>query len=164
MLRAIYPGSFDPVTNGHLDIIKRASRIADELIIGVLKNKTKSSLFSMEERVTMLEQVVAGYGNVSVMSFEGLLAGFARRLDAGVVIRGLRAAGDFTYECRMSQANSALYPGLETLFLPAAPEYSHISSSMVKEIASYGGDTGLFVPQTVALQLKQKFAGRDLVS
>lgn len=156
MLRAIYPGSFDPVTNGHLDIIKRSSKIVDELIVGVLNNNTKRPLFSVQERVKMLCEVTAGLPNVSVVPFEGLLVEFARQTQSTVIIRGLRAITDFEYEFRMSQTNSKLAPDIETLFLTTSLDYSYLSSSTVKEIAAFGGDISQFVPPIVAENINQK--------
>ena len=145
MLRAIYPGSFDPVTFGHLDIIKRSSRLVDELIVGVLNNKAKSPLFSVEERVRMLEEVTSDIPNIRIIPFGGLLVDFARRVDAGMVIRGLRAITDFEYELQMAQTNHKLEPDLETAFLTTSLEYSYLSSTTVKEVAAFGGGIFLFL-------------------
>ena len=149
MRRAIYPGSFDPVTFGHLDIIRRASKIVDELVVGVLNNNSKTPLFSVENRVKMLEEVVRDIPNVKVMSFEGLLVDFAKKIDAQIIVRGLRAVTDFEYELQMSQTNHKLNPDVETIFLTTSIEYSYLSSTTVKEIASYGGDITQFVPEAV---------------
>jgi len=157
MLRAIYPGSFDPVTNGHIDIIMRTHNIADELIIGVLNNNTKSPLFSADERVKMLEEVTKDLTKVRIVLFNGLLIDFARRMNAGVIIRGLRAITDFEYELQMSQTNHRLHPDVETVFLTTGIEYSYLSSSIVKEVAAFGGEVTQFVPEIVAENLKQKF-------
>ena len=138
MLRAIYPGSFDPVTNGHLDVIRRSSKMVDELIVGVLNNNAKMPLFSVEERVRMLEEVTKDIPNVRIYPFDGLLIDFAAKMEAGVVIRGLRAITDFEYELQMSQTNHKLNPDVETIFLTTSIEYSYLSSTTVKEIASYG--------------------------
>ena len=132
MLRAIYPGSFDPVTFGHLDIIKRSSRLVDELIVGVLNNKAKSPLFSVEERVRMLEEVTGDIPNIRIVPFGGLLVDFARRAEAGMVIRGLRAITDFEYELQMAQTNHKMAPEIETAFLTTNLEYSYLSSTTVK--------------------------------
>ena len=134
MTRAIYPGSFDPVTLGHLDIIYRASKIVDELIVSVLNNKSKSPLFSVENRVKMLEEVVKDIPNVKVMSFEGLLVDFAKKVDAKVIVRGLRAVTDFEYELQMSQTNMVLDSDIDTIFFTTSLEYAYLSSSTVKEL------------------------------
>ena len=156
MLRAIYPGSFDPVTFGHLDIMTRACNIVDELIIGVLRNKAKMPLFSVEERVKMLEEVTCNLPNVRIIPFEGLLVDFAKELDAKVVIRGLRAITDFEYELQMAQTNQKLQSDIETLFLTTSLDYSYLSSTTVKEVASFGGDISQFVPEAVADRMKDK--------
>lgn len=156
MLRAIYPGSFDPVTNGHLDVIRRSSKMVDELIVGVLNNNAKMPLFSVEERVRMLEEVTKDIPNVRIYPFDGLLIDFAAKMKAGVVIRGLRAITDFEYELQMSQTNHKLNPDVETIFLTTSIEYSYLSSTTVKEIASYGGDITQFVPEAVVGKLEQK--------
>ena len=156
MLRAIYPGSFDPVTNGHIDIIKRAAAISDELIVGVLQNKAKTPLFSVEERVIMLREVTKNLKNVKIVTFEGLLIDFAAQMDAKVIIRGLRAITDFEYELQMSQTNRKLNADIETLFLTTSLEYSFLSSTTVKEVASFGGDISQFVPEFVAEQITEK--------
>ena len=149
MLRAVYPGSFDPVTFGHLDIIKRSFEMVDELIIGVLDNKVKMPLFSVEERVKILTEVTKDIGEISVVSFDGLLVDFAEAVDAKVIIRGLRAITDFEYEFQMSQTNRKLSSKLETIFLTTALDYSYLSSSTVKEVAAFGGDITKFVPSIV---------------
>lgn len=156
MLRAIYPGSFDPVTNGHLDVIRRSSKMVDELIVGVLNNNAKMPLFSVEERVRMLKEVTKDIPNVRIYPFDGLLIDFAAKMEAGVVIRGLRAITDFEYELQMSQTNHKLNPDVETIFLTTSIEYSYLSSTTVKEIASYGGDITQFVPEAVVGKLEQK--------
>lgn len=156
MLRAIYPGSFDPVTNGHLDVIRRSGKMVDELIVGVLNNNAKMPLFSVEERVRMLEEVTKDIPNVRIYPFDGLLIDFAAKMEAGVVIRGLRAITDFEYELQMSQTNHKLNPDVETIFLTTSIEYSYLSSTTVKEIASYGGDITQFVPEAVVGKLEQK--------
>ena len=132
MLRAIYPGSFDPVTYGHLDIIRRSCKIVDDLIVGVLNNKAKMPLFSVEERVKMLEDVTKEFGNARIVPFDGLLVDFASRMEAGLVIRGLRAITDFEYELQMSQTNHKLEPNVETMFLTTGIEYSYLSSTTVR--------------------------------
>ena len=156
MLRAIYPGSFDPVTFGHIDIIERASRISDELIIGVLQNKAKTPLFSVEERVIMLREVTKHLENVKIIPFEGLLIEFAKQMDAKVIVRGLRAITDFEYELQMSQTNRKLNSDVETLFLTTSLDYSYLSSTTVKEVASYDGDITQFVPEYVAEKVTEK--------
>ena len=156
MLRAIYPGSFDPVTYGHLDIIHRSCKIVDELIVGVLNNNAKMPLFSVEERVKMLKEVTKDLTNVKIVPFHGLLIDFARETGADVVIRGLRAITDFEYELQMSQTNHKLEPNVETMFLTTSIEYSYLSSTTVKEIAAFGGDITQFVPEAVAVKLREK--------
>ena len=153
---AIYPGSFDPVTNGHLDIIRRAASFSDDLIVGVLNNKAKTPLFSVEERVKMLCEVTRDMKNVKVVPFEGLLIEFAKQMDAKVIIRGLRAVTDFEYELQMSQTNHKLNPNIETLFMTTSLEYSFLSSSTVRELASFGGDISQFVPKYVEEQVIEK--------
>ena len=160
MLRAIYPGSFDPVTYGHLDIIERASSISDELIVGVLQNKAKTPLFSVEERVTILFEVTKNLKNVKIVPFEGLLIDFAKQMDAKVIVRGLRAITDFEYELQMSQTNRKLNADVETLFLTTSLEYSYLSSTTVKEVASFGGDITQFVPEFVAEKVTEKIKER----
>ena len=156
MLRAIYPGSFDPVTYGHLDIIKRSSKITDELIVGVLNNNAKRPLFSVGERVKMLKEVTSSLTNVTIVPFDGLLVDFARQMNADLIIRGLRAITDFEYELQMSQTNHKLESSVETIFLTTNIEYSYLSSTGVKEIAAFGGDISQFVPEVVADELKEK--------
>lgn len=156
MLRAIYPGSFDPVTYGHYDIICRSCKIVDELIVGVLNNKAKMPLFSVEERVKMLEEVTKDLPNVRIVPFDGLLVDFADRIEADVVIRGLRAITDFEYELQMSQTNHKLSPNIETMFLTTSIEYSYLSSTTVREIAAFGGDVSQFVPEAVVRALENK--------
>jgi pantetheine-phosphate adenylyltransferase len=155
-MKAIYPGSFDPVTYGHLDIIKRASELVDELIVGVLNNNAKSPLFSVEERVKMLEEVTKDISNVKVVTFEGLLVDFAQKMDAKMIVRGLRAITDFEYELQMAQTNHKLAPNLETIFLTTSLEYSYLSSTIVKEVATFEGDISKFVPVHVSEQIMRK--------
>jgi pantetheine-phosphate adenylyltransferase len=152
MRRAVCPGSFDPVTNGHLDIVGRSSRLFDEVIIGVLINQHKTGLFTIEERIEMLREVTASYGNVRVESFRGLLVDFCRTQEAAVVVKGLRAVSDFDYELQMAQMNIGL-SGVETLFMPTNPQHSFLSSSLVKEVAKWGGDISTYVPDSVGDQL-----------
>lgn len=160
MIRAIYPGSFDPVTYGHLDIIKRSSELVDELIVGVLNNNAKSPLFSVEERVKMLNEVVEDLQNVKVVPFEGLLVEFAKRMDAKMIVRGLRAITDFEYELQMAQTNQKLSGELETVFLTTSLQYSYLSSTIVKEVAAFGGDISQFVPETVIDRIQEKIRRR----
>ena len=157
MLRGIYPGSFDPVTLGHIDIIKRGSHITDELIVGVLRNNAKMPLFSVEERVKMLEEVTKDLPNVKIIPFDGLLVDFVRDMDASVVIRGLRAITDFEYELQMAQTNYKLAPDVEYIFLPTNLQYSYLSSSMVKEVAAFGGDISNFVPDMLIDEIAEKY-------
>ncbi|MEU4676010.1 pantetheine-phosphate adenylyltransferase [Micromonospora sp. NPDC023737] len=152
MRRAVCPGSFDPVTNGHLDIIGRASRLFDEVIVGVLVNQSKSGLFTVEERIDMLREVTASYDNVRVESFRGLLVDFCRAQHASVLVKGLRAVSDFDYELQMAQMNMGL-AGVETLFMPTNPLYSFLSSSLVKDVAKWGGDVSSHVPDRVRSEL-----------
>ena len=156
MKTAIYPGSFDPVTLGHFDIIKRSSEIFDQVIVGVLCNNAKSPLFSVEERVKMLEDVTSYLPNVEVRAFGGLLVDFVHQCQADVIVRGLRAITDFEYELQMSQTNQKLDPNIETMFLTTSIEYSYLSSTTVREIAAFGGDLTQFVPEAVALELEKK--------
>ena len=156
MLRAIYPGSFDPVTFGHIDIIRRSAFMVDELIVGVLNNNAKIPLFSVEERVRMLEKVLKDMPNVKCIPFEGLLVDFAHETGARMVIRGLRAITDFEYEQQMAQTNHKLRPDVETVFLTTSLEYSYLSSTTVKEVAAFGGDISQFVPEYVADRIKEK--------
>ncbi len=160
MLKGIYPGSFDPVTYGHLDVIERSSKLVDELIVGVLNNKAKSPLFSAEERVRMLNEVTKDMPNVTVVPFEGLLVDFARKMDAGLVIRGLRAITDFEYELQMAQTNHKMEPDVETVFLTTSLDYSYLSSTTVKEVAAFGGDISQFVPGIVADLIEEKMNKR----
>ena len=158
MLRAIYPGSFDPVTNGHIDIIRRAAQISDELIVGVLQNKAKTPLFSVEERVSILKEATKDLPNVSVDSFNGLLVNYAKQKGIGISVRGLRAITDFEYELQIAQTNSKLSHGeLDTVFLTTSLEYSYLSSSGVKEIAAFHGDISQCVPDFVAKLVYEKY-------
>ena len=156
MLRAIYPGSFDPVTFGHLDIMTRACNIVDELIIGVLRNKAKMPLFSVEERVKMLEEVTCNLPNVRIIPFEGLLVDFAKELDAKVVIRGLRAITDFEYELQMATTNEFVDSSIDMVFFMTHLENTFISSSYVKELFFQGLDISKLVPQEVIHALESK--------
>ena len=156
MLKAIYPGSFDPVTRGHYDIICRSCKIVDKLIVGVLNNKAKMPLFSVEERVKMLNEVTRDMTNVIVVPFDGLLVEFAKKMDACMIVRGLRAITDFEYELQMSQTNQRMKPDIETMFLTTSIEYSYLSSTTVREIAAFGGDVSQFVPEAVEIALREK--------
>ena len=158
MKRAVYPGSFDPVTYGHLDVIRRAAEMFDELIVSVLNNKEKMPLFSVEERVKILEKATADLPNVKVSSFSGLLIDYAEKENIHVAIRGLRAITDFEYELQIAQTNRLLSKErLDTVFLTTSLEYAYLSSSSVKEIASFGGDVSLCVPDFVADMVYQKY-------
>ncbi len=158
MRRAIYPGSFDPVTNGHLDVIKRASKLFDEVIVAVAKNDQKQSLFTTEERIALLQASAGQMPNVRIMRFEGLLVNFALQQQAGAVIRGLRAISDFEFEFQMALMNRKLEESIETIFLMPKEEYTYLSSRIVREIARLGGDIQSFVTSAVAVALREKFA------
>ena len=148
MRKAVCPGSFDPVTNGHLDVFVRAAALFDEVVVAVLINKTKSSLFTVDERIDMLREVVAPYPNVVVDSFHGLLVDYCRDHEIPAIVKGLRAVSDFDYELQMAQMNYRL-AGVETMFVTTNPLYSYLSSSLVKEVATYGGDVSGLVPDSV---------------
>lgn len=164
MKRAVYPGSFDPVTYGHLDVIKRASEMFDVLVVSVLNNKMKSPLFSVEERVKILKDATRDIPNVEVDSFTGLLINYAAEKQIHVAVRGLRAITDFEYELQIAQTNRKLSQGvLDTVFLTTSLEYAYLSSSSVKEIASFGGDISECVPDFVAAMMKEKFRDRSNV-
>ena len=149
MKKAIYPGSFDPVTLGHLDIIRRASKTVSELIVGVLNNGGKTPLFTIEERVEMLKEVTKDLPNVKVMSFSGLLVDFAKHTDSNLVVRGLRAISDFDYELQMAQTNRVLAPDVDTVFLTTSLEYAYLSSTVMKEVANFDGDLSKFAPKEI---------------
>lgn len=153
---AIYPGSFDPLTRGHVDLIERGSQIFDQLVVGVLTNLDKAPLFSIEERVEMLREVTAGMPNVSVDTFSGLLVDYAVRKKARVILRGIRAFSDYEYELQMALMNRELQPNIETVFLTPAEAYGHISSRLVKEIFQHGGPVKGLVPPVVEERLRQK--------
>lgn len=157
MRRAIYPGSFDPVTYGHLDIIRRASKVVDELIIGVLVNKTKKPLFSMEERLYLLEETTKDFPNVTVKTFAGLTIDFARQNDAQLIIRGLRAVTDFESEMQIAQTNHSIEPNIDTMFFTTSLEYAFLSSTIAKEVAYYGSDVSRLVPPVVAEAFQKKY-------
>jgi len=156
-ITAIYPGTFDPVTNGHIDIIARAARLYNEVIVAVAVNSNKSPLFDITQRVALLEEVTANFDNVRIVGFDNLLVDFAKQQNAGVILRGLRAISDFEYEFQMAGMNRRLSPELETVFLTPAEQYEFISSSMIKEIARLGGDVSSFVAKVVKDRLIEKF-------
>jgi pantetheine-phosphate adenylyltransferase len=158
MRRAIYPGSFDPVTNGHLDVISRARKLFDEIIVAVAHNDEKQALFSLEERLALLHEAVDKIDNVRVAQFDGLLVEFAAAQESSAVIRGLRAVSDFEFEFQMALMNRKLAQSVETIFLMPKEEYTYLSSRLVKEIARLGGDVSSFVPRSVAEALKKKFS------
>jgi pantetheine-phosphate adenylyltransferase len=153
---AIYPGSFDPITNGHLDLIERASKHFDRLIVAILRNETKEPLFSVEERMEMLREVIAGYPNVELDSFDGLLVDYAAARQATVLLRGIRAISDYEFELQMALMNRRLRPEIETVFLMAGEAYSFLSSRLVKEVISLGGNITGLVPPTVATRLHNR--------
>lgn len=157
MRRAIYPGSFDPVTFGHLDMIERAAQIVDELVVAVLINSAKNPLFSVEERVSMLVELTKEIPNVRIEFFDGLLIDYAKNQDAGIIIRGLRAVTDFEYELQIAQTNRIVNPEIDTLFLTTSLEYAYLSSTIVKEVASYGGDISHFVPEQLIDRIYAKY-------
>lgn len=156
MTSAVYPGSFDPVTLGHLDIIERTAQIMDHVIVGVLVNRKKTPLFSVEERVNMLEEVTKEYPNIKIHSFTGLLVEFAKECEAHIIVRGLRAITDFDYELQMAQTNRIMSPELDTLFLTTSLEYAYLSSTTVKEVAAFGGDISAFVPPYVEEKIRER--------
>jgi pantetheine-phosphate adenylyltransferase len=158
MLRALYPGSFDPVTNGHLDVLARAAKLFDEVIVAVAFNESKKGLFTSAERVRLLEESTAEMANVRVTSFEGLLVDFARAQKAKALIRGLRAVSDFEFEFQLALMNRSLEPDLEALFLMPSEEYTYLSSRLVKEVARLGGDVSRFVPKCVHSALLNRFS------
>ena len=156
MATAVYPGSFDPITYGHLDIIRRASEVFDKVVVGVLKNQTKTPLFDFEERVDMIRGVVKDYPNVEVVSFQGLLIEFTKKMHADVIVRGIRAVSDFEYELMMAQTNKQLHPDVETMFFATSAKYSFLSSSTVRELAMFDGDISPFVPNYVREKVYEK--------
>jgi pantetheine-phosphate adenylyltransferase len=155
---AVYPGSFDPITNGHLDLIERASRLFERLIVAILRNEAKKPLFSVEERLEMAREVLRGYPNVEVASFGGLLVEFAASRGARVILRGIRAISDYEYELQMALMNRRLAPDIETVFLMAAEDYSFLSARLVKEVVALGGDVSGLVPPLVEERLRKRLA------
>ena len=155
---AVYPGTFDPVTRGHEDLVRRASRLFERVVVGVADSRTKRPFFSLEERVDMGREVLAAYPNVEVKGFSGLLMDFMRERNAHVILRGLRAVSDFEYEFQMAGMNRNLYPDVETVFLTPADQYMFISATMVREIAVLGGDVGKFVQPMVQERLRQRIS------
>jgi pantetheine-phosphate adenylyltransferase len=156
-LTALCPGTFDPVTNGHVDIVQRAAGLFDRVVVAVVENPAKEPLFSVAERIEMLREALSGLGNVDVESFSGLLVDHARSRGVGVIVKGLRAVSDFDYELQMAQMNRHLGE-VETYFVPTSPRWSYLSSSLVKEIAGYGGDVSRLVPEQVLRRLKERLA------
>ena len=161
MRRAVYPGSFDPVTLGHLDIIERSASLVDELIVGVLINHSKTPLFSLQERVNMLMNLTRNIPNVRVESFSGLSVDFVKECGARFIIRGLRAVTDFEYELQMAQTNRIMAPGIDTIFLTTSLEYAYLSSTIVKEVAAYNGDISRFVPQELISIIQERTKLRE---
>lgn len=157
---AVYPGSFDPITNGHLDVLRRAATMFDRVIVGIARNAEKTPMFSVSERVALVRRAVRDLANVDVDAFDGLLIQYARRKKALVIVRGLRAVSDFEYELQLALMNRRLEPRVETIFLAPKDEYTFISSRMVKEIAKLGGDVSSFVPRDVTRALARKFGAR----
>ncbi len=153
---AIYPGSFDPITNGHIDLIKRASKLFDEIIISITQNSKKVAFLSIDDRINTINTALKDIDNIKVLSFDTLLVDFAAKQNAQVILRGLRAVSDFEYEFRLSGMNKHLNPNIETLFMTPAEQYANISSSLVKEILALGGDISIFVPASVEALLKQR--------
>jgi len=157
-LTAVYPGTFDPITNGHIDILSRGGRMFDRIIVAILRNPDKDPLFPLEERAEILKAVVSRWSNVEVESFDGLLVDFARKRGAQVIVRGLRALSDFEYEFQMTLMNQRLEPGIQTVFMMPSEAYSYVSSRLVKEVARLGGDVTGLVPAEVVARLKKRFA------
>ena len=160
MATAVYPGSFDPVTLGHMDIIERTARMFDHVIIGVLQNNSKTPLFSVEERVNMIKSITSHLENIEVRSFDGLLVDFVHQCRADVIVRGLRAITDFEYELQMAQTNRVIAPEIDTIFLTTNLKYSYLSSSIVKEIAEYEGDISEFLHPVIAARVREKLEER----
>ena len=159
MARALCPGSFDPPTNGHINVIERAAKLFDVVVVGILANPGKEPLFTVEERTEMLSEALGHISNVEIDSFSGLLVDFAAERDLSVIVKGLRAVSDFEYELQMAQMNSALSPGMDTIFVTTMPSWAFLSSSLVKQVARYGGSVEGLVPPGVSKALKERFAG-----
>ncbi|HVU03887.1 MAG TPA: pantetheine-phosphate adenylyltransferase [Polyangiaceae bacterium] len=157
---AIYAGSFDPPTNGHLDLVKRAARLFPRVVVALGQHPTRSPLFTVDERLELLRRVCAPIPNAEVALFDGLLVDFARRIQAGIIVRGLRAATDFEYELQIAHANADLAPDVDTMFLPTRTNYGFISASLVREIASHGGDVSRYAPEAVCDALRTKFSAK----
>lgn len=160
-IRAIYPGSFDPMTNGHLDLVERGARLADHLVIAILRNEQKQPLFTVDERIEMVQEVVSGVANVEVAAFDGLLVDFAAVCGASVIIRGIRAVSDYEYELQMALMNRRLRPAIETVFLMAGEAHSFISSRLVKEVIRLGGNISGLVPPQVEVRLRKRLSGEE---
>ena len=158
MKTAIYPGSFDPATFGHIDMIERSAQIVDELVVAVLINSAKNPLFSVQERVSMLEEITGHIPNIRITSFNGLLIDYAREADASIIVRGLRAVTDFEYELQIAQTNRIVNSRIDTVFLTTSLEYAYLSSTIVKEVASYGGDISHFVPEQLIDRIYAKYS------
>ena len=159
MIKAVYPGTFDPLTRGHEDLVRRASRLFDTIILGIAESRAKRTYFSLDERIAIAREVLAGVKNVEVVGFEGLLTDFVRKQGARVVLRGLRAVSDFEYEFQLAGMNRDLYPDLETVFLTPSDEHMFISATLVREIATLGGDVSKFVHPSVVKRFQQKAKG-----
>jgi pantetheine-phosphate adenylyltransferase len=158
MVTAIYPGTFDPITNGHIDIAQRAAKLFDEVIIAVAERKAEKTLFTKDERLLFVNNLFSNIGNIKSISFDGLVTDLAREKSARILIRGVRTILDFDYEFKMAGMNKKLYTDIETVFLTPTENFNYISSSLVREIAVFGGDVSLFVPQSIQLALKEKFS------
>lgn len=156
---AIYPGSFDPVTNGHLDIIDRCSKKFDKLVVAILKNNSKVGMFSVEEREKLLKETLKNYDNIEIVTFSGLLVDYVKQKDIDIIVRGLRAVSDYEREMQMALTNKSLYEDIETMFLISSTQYSFLSSSVVKEVASFNGDITGLVPEVVKLAIEGKIRG-----
>ena len=158
MVTAIYPGTFDPITNGHIDIAQRAAKLFDEVIIAVAERKAEKTLFTKDERLFFVDNLFSNIGNIKSISFDGLVTDLAREKSAKILVRGVRTILDFDYEFKMAGMNKKLYTDIETVFLTPTENFNYISSSLVREIAVLGGDVSLFVPQSIQLALKEKFS------
>lgn len=155
---AVYPGSFDPVTNGHIDVIQRAAKVFDHLTVAVLINDNKKSLFTLEERIDILKNSITGIDNISFDSFSGLLTDYCKEKNLSAIVRGLRAVSDFEFEMQMAQMNRQLYDGVETVFLTTSENFSYLSSSIVKEVAKFNGNIDAFVPDYAIMKIKEKMS------